>query len=248
MKNAGLFVVGFLSVSFCLHESAGCQTSLAPPLSLAAPPLPDKGSPPATTDNIWPPMAAPDVAPPRATTKSSPPSATTNVWPPMAIDDVPPPTATAKRSASPVTAKKPSPPVIAKDTLPTAAATDAPPTATPKRSAPLVSAKDTPPPAITEDAQPTATARDTSSAAIGVAPVIARMPPSPQPAADHDGFSIGIIDEGDTAGQTTRPVRPRPAKKSEFRQEPDSVEAQLLVDQAEDEKLRRKLTICRGCK
>ena len=248
MKNAGLFVVGFLSVSFCLHESAGCQTSLAPPLSLAAPPLPDKGSPPpATTDNIWPPMAAPGVSPPRATTKSSPPSATTNVWPPMAIDDVPPPTA-AKRSAPPGTAKKPSPPAIAKDALPTATAKDAPPTATPKRSATPVSAKDAPPSAITEDAPPIATARDTSSRAINdVSPVIARMPPSPQPAADHDGFTIGIIDEGDTSGQT-RPVRPRPAKKSQFRQEPDSVEAQLLVEQAEDEKLRRKLTICRGCK
>ena len=231
MKNAGLFVVGFLSVSFCLHESAGCQTSLAPPLSLAAPPLPDKGSPPpATTDNIWPPMATPGVSPPRATTKSSPPSATTNVWPPMAIDDVPPPTA-AKRSAPPGTAKKPSPPAIAKDALPTATGKDAPPSA------------------ITEDAPPIATARDTSSRAIkDVSPVIARMPPSPKPAADHDGFTIGIIDEGDKSGQTTRSVRPRPAKKSEFRQEPDSVESQLLVDQAEDEKLRRKLTICRGCK
>jgi len=81
-----------------------------------------------------------------------------------------------------------------------------------------------------------------------VSPVIARLPPSPKPAADYDGFTIGIIDDGDTSGQTTRSVGPRPAKKSKLRQEPVSIEGQQLVDQAEDEKLKRKLTICRGCK
>ena len=44
-KKAALLAVGFVSLSFWLHDSARCQTSLAPPLSLARPaPLPDKGS------------------------------------------------------------------------------------------------------------------------------------------------------------------------------------------------------------
>jgi hypothetical protein len=190
MKNAALFALGFLSVSFWLHDSARCQTSLAPPLSLAPPPpLTDKGSPsPATTNSVWPPMAT---------------------------HDVPPPTATAKRSAPPVTAK------------------------------------DAPPPAIATDALPTATVKDTPQTAsddVSSTPVIARLPPSPKPAADYDGFNIGIVDDGDTSGQTTRPVRPRPAKQSKLSQEPDSIAGQQSVDQAEDEKLKRKLTICRGCK
>ena len=185
MKNAALFALGFLSVSFWLHDSARCQTLLAPPLSLAPPsPLTDKGSaPPATTNSAWPPMATPDVSPPRATAKSSTPSATTNVGPPSATDGVPPPTATAKRSAPAPTAK---------------------------------------------------------------------FSPSPKPAADYDGFTVGIVDDEDTSGQTTLPVRPRPAKQPKLRQKPDSIEEpwarQQSVDQAEDDKLKRKLTICRGCK
>ena len=214
LKYAALFAVGFLSVSFWLHGSARCQTSLAPPLSLAPPPLTDKGSPPpGTTKSAWPPMATPNVSPPRATAKGSPPSATTNVWPQMATDDVPPPPATAKRSAPTVSAKDAPPPAIAKDTLPTATTKDMPPTAI-------------------DD----------------VSPVIARHPPSSKPAADYDGFTIGIVDDGDASGQTTRPVRPRPAKQSKLRQESDSNEGQQSADQAEDEKLKRKLTICRGCK
>jgi hypothetical protein len=183
LKNAALFAVGFLSVSSWLYGSARCETSLAPPLSLA---------PPASV-----------------TAKGSPPPAATNVWPPMATDDVPPPRSTAKRSA---------PPVTAEDTLPTATAKDAPPTATAKRSAPAATAK---------------------------------LSPSPKPAADYDGFTVGIVDE-DTSGQTTLPVRPRPAKQPKLRQKLDSIEEpwarQQSVDQAEDDKLKRKLTICRGCK
>jgi hypothetical protein len=184
MKSAALFAVSFLSVSFWLHDSARCQTSLAP-----RPQATDKGSPPPATTN--------------------------NVWPPMATDDVPPPTATAKRLAPPMTAKDVPPPAIAKDALPTAAA------------------KDTPPTAI-DNVSPT--------------PVIAKPPPSPKPAADYDGFTIGIVDDEETSGQTMRSVKPRPAKQSKLRQEPDSIEGQQSVDRAEDEKLKRKLTICRGCK
>jgi hypothetical protein len=216
MKNAALFALGVLSVGFSLHDSARCQTSLAPPLSLAPPPLTDKGSaPPATTNSVWPPMATPNVSPPRATAKSSAPSATTDVWPPSATNGVPPPPATAKRSVSPATAK------------------------------------DAPLPAIPTEALPTATVKDTPPTApdhVSSAPVIGRLPPSPKPAADYDGFSIGIVDDGDTSGHTTRPVRPRPAKQSKLSQEPDSIAGQQSVDQPEDEKLKRKLTICRGCK
>jgi hypothetical protein len=207
MKDAALFALGFLSVSFWLHDSARCQTSLAPPLSLAPPPpSTDKGSPPpAATTSGWPPMA---------TAKSSAPSAATNVEPPSAAEDVPPP-ATAKRSVRPVTAKDAPRPAIP---------TEAPPTAT---------AKDMPP-----------TAPDHASST----PVIGRLPPSPKPAADYDGFSVGIVDDGDTSGERTRPVKPRRAKPSKLSQESDSIAGQQSVDQAEDEKLQRKLTICRDCK
>jgi hypothetical protein len=126
-----------------------------------------------------------------------------------------------------------------------------PPTAPAKRLAPSVTAKDAPPPAIAADTLPTATVKDTPPTAlddVSSTPVIGRLPPSPKPAADYDGFSIGIVDDGDTSGQTTRPVGPRPAKQSKLSQEPDGIAGQQSVDQAEDEKLKRKLTICRGCK
>jgi hypothetical protein len=126
-----------------------------------------------------------------------------------------------------------------------------PPTAPAKRLAPSATAKDAPPPAIAADALPTATVKDTPPTApddVSSPPVVGRLPPSPKPAADYDGFSIGIVDDRDTSGQTTRPVRPRPAKQSKLSQEPDSIAGQQSVDQAEDEKLKRKLTICRGCK
>jgi hypothetical protein len=89
MKNAALFAIGFLSVSFWLLDSARCQTSLAPPLSLARPaPSPDV-----------------DASPP-AVILASPPTAT---------DDAPPPKATAKRSAPPVAARDARPPKPAAD-------------------------------------------------------------------------------------------------------------------------------------
>lgn len=125
------------------------------------------------------------------------------------------------------------------------------PTATAKRSVPPVPAKDAPPTAIAADALPTAAVKDTSPTApndVSSTPVIGRLPPSPKPAADYDGFSIGIVDDRDTSGQTTRPVRPHPAKQSKLGQEPDNIAGQQSVDQAEDEKLKRNRTICRSCK
>jgi hypothetical protein len=114
-----------------------------------------------------------------------------------------------------------------------------PPPATANRSGLPVTAKGASPQAIAKDTPPTAID--------DVSPVIPRLPPSSKPAADYDGLTTGIVDDGDTSGQSTRPVR-RPAKQSKLRQEPDRIEGQQSVDQAEDEKLRRKLTICRGCK
>jgi hypothetical protein len=204
LKSAALFAVGFLSVSFWLHGSARCQSSLAPPLSLAPPPsVTDQGSPPAATSNL----ASPGVLSPRTTAKGSPPPATKNVWPTTATDDVPPRTATAKRSAR------------------SAAAQNSPPPAT---------AKDAPAPYI-DNISPT--------------PGIGKLSPSQKPAADYDGFTVGI-DDGEDTGEPL-PIRPRPAKQSKVRQKPDTTEGpsalQPLDDQAEVEKLKPKLTICRGC-
>lgn len=89
MKNAALFAIGFLSVGFWLLDSARCQTSLAPPLSLARP------------------APSPEV-------DASPP-AVIRATPPTATDDVPPPKATARRAAPPVAPKDAPPPKPAAD-------------------------------------------------------------------------------------------------------------------------------------
>ena len=204
LKSAALFAVGFLSVSFLLHGSARCQSSLGPPLSLAPQPWgTDQGSPATATNNL----ASPGISSPPTTTKGSQPPATKNVWPPTATDDVPPPTATAKRST------------------PSAAAKNSPPTA---------NSRDAHAPAI-KNASPT--------------PVTTEWSPSPKPAADYDGFIIGI-DDGVGTGRPT-PNRPRSAKQSKVGQNSDTTGGpsaiQPLDDQTEIEKLKPKLTICRGC-
>ena len=251
MKNAARFALGFLSVSFWLLDSARCQTSLAPPLSLAPPPLTDNGSaPPATTNSVWPPMATPNVSSPRATAKSSAPSAKTNVWPPSATDGVPPPRESAKRSV-PIIAKDAPRPAITPEALPTDSVQDTPPAAPVKRLTPSVAAKHARPPAIAADRLPTTTVKDAPPAAhddVSSTPITGSLSPSPKPAADYDGFSVGIVDDGDASGHTTRSVRPRSAKQSKLSQETDTIAGQQSVDQAEEEKLKRKLTICRGCK
>lgn len=172
------------------------------------------------------------LAPPQPLTeRGSPPPATNNsVWPPMTTNDVPLPTA-VKRSAPPMAAKGAPPPATAKDALPPATAKDPPRPATSQRS---------PRPATAEDTPPTPTDNVLSTP-------IATPPPSPKPAADYDGFTVGTVDNGDTSGQTTRPVRPRPGAQPKRRRESGGIEEQQSVNQAEDEKLSRKLTICRGC-
>ena len=138
MKNAALFAIGFLSVSFGLPDSARCQTSLAPPLSLARPaPSPDEAVPPPPAVILAsPPAAAEDAAPPRATAKRAASPVARDAFPPAATEDAPPPKPTAKRAPPPVT----------RDAFPPAATEDAPPPrATARRTAPPV-ARETPPP------------------------------------------------------------------------------------------------------
>ena len=215
MKNAALFAFGLLSSSLWLEDSARCQTSLAPQLSLTPPSAEQDSAPPTTTTNsVWPPMA-PNVSP--LATKSSAQSAKTNVEPSSssATDDVLPPTATAKRSVPPPSAK------------------DARPRAITAGALPSVTAKDTPP---------------TASDNVSSAQVIGRLAPSSKPGTDYDGFSVDIVDDSDTSSQATRPVRSRSAKQSKHSQESDSIAGHQSVDRAEEENLKRKLTICRGCK
>jgi hypothetical protein len=252
LKSAALFAVCFLFVSFWLHDGARCQGSVAPPLPLAAPQsVTDKGSPPAAGCywsglNWWcrsPPgpgvlsprptakgssPMAPDVpmyppavvlaTPPSAAAKGSSPTVTKNVSPPAATDDVPARTATAKRS----------PPTAAKNVSPPVATDDVPArTATAKRSARLAAAKNSPPPANAEDAR---------------APAIGKLSPSREPG--PDGLIV-VIDDDEETGQPL-PIRPRPAKQSKVRQKPDTTEGRS-ADDAEVEKLKTKLIICRGC-
>jgi hypothetical protein len=115
-----------------------------------------------------------------------------------------------------------------------------PPTVTAKRRAPPTTAKGATT-GVSKDTPPTPADNISSTS------VIAKPPPSPKPAADYDGFTVGI-DDGDTSGQATRLVRPRPARRPKLGRESDRIEAQRPANQAEDEDLNRKLTICRGCK
>ena len=113
---------------------------------------------------------------------------------------------------------------------------------------PAVTAEDAPPIA-TDDVPPPAAVAKRSRASVTAKdrPPTATLSPSPKPAADYDGFTAGVVDDEDTSNQTTKPVRARPAQQPKLRQRPDSPEGQS-VDQLEDEKLRRSLVICRGCK
>ncbi len=215
MKNATLFALGLLAAGVWSHDSARCQTSLSPPLSLAPPsPLNEGSASPAATNSVWPPVAAPSVSPPRAAAESPTPSAKSNVGSSRATDDVPPPTATARG---------------AKGSVPPRAVKDVPPRATAPRSATV---EHTP----------------LESDSVSPAQVIDRSPPSAKPATDYDGFSVGIDDDNDTSSRTTRPVRSRRAKQPKLNQEADRVSGQQSVDPGEDDKLKGKLTICRGCK
>lgn len=107
----------------------------------------------------------------------------------------------------------------------------APPQASPPEASP--------PPAGAKNSRPK---RDPSPVTVpggeASTPVIGRLPPSPNPAADYDGFSVGTEDD-DTSAQVTPPARPRAARNNSVGQEP--------LDK-DDEALKRKLTICKNCK
>jgi hypothetical protein len=78
-------------------------------------------------------------------------------------------------------------------------------------------------------------------------PVISEPLSSSNPAVDYDGFSISTIDDRDTAGPAALPMRSRAAKASKPNVATGGVTGQESIDQ-EDAALKRKLTICRGCK
>ncbi len=251
LKSAALFAVGFLLVSFWLHGSARCQSSVAPPLSLAPPPsVTDQGSPPATTCywgglHLWcSNPASPGVLSPRPTANGSPPPLPMAPEVPMHPPPVilaPPPSVTAKGSLPP-TAKNVSPPVATND-VPAR-------TATAKASARLAAAKNSPPPANDKDAPaPTAANILPSPGIDNLLPTQRIGKPSPSQEPGPDGFTAGI-DDGEETGQPL-PIRPRPAKRSKVSQKPDIAARhsaiQLPGDQAEVEKLKPNLTICRGC-
>jgi hypothetical protein len=146
------------------------------------------------------------------------------------------PRTTAKASPSPATKKVRAP--TATDGVP-------PRTATAKPSAPSAAAKNSPAPANAEDEPAPAIANISPKPGIGVG----KLSPSQEPAVGDDGFMVGA-DDGEETGQPL-PIRPRPAKQPKARQKHDTTEGpsaiQSLGDQAETEKLKPNLTICRGC-
>ena len=101
-------------------------------------------------------------------------------------------------------------------------------------------AKNPPPPASAKDAPAPATDNISPTQGIG------KLSPSQEPAANYDGFTVGIDDDEET-GQPLSISR-RPAKR--VRQKPDTTEGPSAIqslDDSEVEKLKPKLTICRGC-
>jgi hypothetical protein len=168
MKNATLFVIGLLAA----QDSARCQTSLSPPLSIAPPPSNERTTSTAATNSVWPPTA---------TAKSS-------VF--RAAKDYPPRSAAPRSSTVEHTPLKPD--------------------------------------------------------SVSQVQVIDRSPPSARPVPDYDGFSVGIDD--DTSSRAARPVRSHRAKHPALDQESEPVSAHQSVDPGDDDKLKAKLTICRGCK
>jgi hypothetical protein len=126
-----------------------------------------------------------------------------------------------------------------------------PPTATAKRSARSAAAKNSPPPAAAKDAPPPAIDNILPTPGIDnmlPTPHTGKLSPSQRPAADYDGYTAGI-DDGEETVQPP-PNKPRPVKQSKVRHKPDTTEGPAAIqspDDSEIEKLKPKLTICRGC-
>jgi len=102
--------------------------------------------------------------------------------------------------------------------------------APPKASPPRANAKNS----------PAASDRMSSTPATG------GLPQAPNPAADYDGFSVGVEDN-DTPEPATRPMRSHAAKGTSTNPDTNAATAQQSIDR-EDEALQRKLTICKSCK
>ncbi|MBR0848722.1 hypothetical protein JQ543_13290 [Bradyrhizobium diazoefficiens] len=81
----------------------------------------------------------------------------------------------------------------------------------------------------------------------GAAPLTNGSPPPPNPAVDYDGFSASTVEDNDGRDQMAKPARSRAARSSKPAPETSGSTTQQLIDQ-EDEALKRKLTICQGCK
>ena len=79
------------------------------------------------------------------------------------------------------------------------------------------------------------------------APATNGFPPQPNPAADYDGFSATTLEDNDGRDQVAKPARSRAAKSSKPNLDTKGSTAQQSIDQ-EEEALKRKLTICQGCK
>jgi hypothetical protein len=163
--------------------------------------------------------ASPGVLSPRTTAKGSPPPA-------PEIPMYPPPVILA------------SPPTATDDVPPR--------TATARGSARSAAAKNSPLPANDKDAPAPAVANILPTPGIDSllpTPGTGKLSPSQEPG--PDGFTVGI-DDGKETGQPL-PIRPRPAKQSKVRQKPDTPSAIQSLGDAEIEKLKPKLVICRGC-
>src|SRR5258707_7381780 len=182
LKSAALFAVCFLFVSFWLHGGARCQSSVAQPLSLAAPQsVTDQGSPPAARChwsglNWWcssPPSAgvlscdsycararnnSALIVAPRP--KGSPPMAPEVPMYPPPVVLATPPSATDDVPARTATAKGSPPTATTNESPPAATADDPAPPATAKGSPPPATSKLSPPQAPDDDAPTTAIDND----------------------------------------------------------------------------------------
>ncbi len=196
LKNAALSIVCFLSATFWLHGGARCQTPLAPPLSLAPPPL----------------------------NEASQPEPTRNLVSPGVVD----PWKTLRRRM--MTAKDPPSPATKGDGTPTA--TEGVPQRT-GISAQSPAARNSAPP-VTANAPATASSRRSPAPDLG----------NPSPSGNYDGFTVGT-DQDEETGKLLPRTR-APSKTSNVRQKHDRSPAPL-DDEAEVEKLKTKLLICRGC-
>jgi hypothetical protein len=207
---------------------------------------------PTATDNVSPQTAKPSAR--SAVTKNSPPTGNAEEAPASAIDHISPTPGIGKLPpsqepaadpgvSSPRTTAKGSPSPRTKNVSLPATDDVSPQSANAKRSAQSAAAKNSPPRSNAEDAPAPAIDR------IAPTPGIGKQSPSPEPAVGDDGFIVGN-DDGEETGRPL-PVRPGPAKQSKVRQKRDIAEGPSAMqspgDQAEVEKLKPNLTICRGC-